>query len=205
MLTEGDSSHHISNTTHYCITPRQAPPCTIRAMTHFDVPDVHALHRECFPVEYTAAFIASLVDRKKGVALVGVSAEGNIIGVASGWAVKSAAYICTVGVTSSFRRQGIASSLLESIIRIFEDRGSTSVFLHMKVGNDAALAFYKRLGFSVECPLPQHYSIGGMTYDGLQIRRALNPPTSFLWSLFTCDYLVDCFRRLIGYPRKKVK
>ena len=59
-------------------------------------------------------------------------------------------YIMTVGVLSPYRRLGIGARLLEQTLEACAQAPECEeVYLHVQVGNDAALDFYKGFGFEI--------------------------------------------------------
>ena len=82
-------------------------------------------------------------------------------------------HIITIDVVSAARRSGVGSQLLQAA----EDRlcadGSRAVGLETAVDNLAAMAFYKRHGYSVIETVPRYYSNG---VDALRMKKDLAAP-----------------------------
>ena len=165
----------------------------LRPMRAEDIPSVESIHKECFPVVYDPPFFTGLLQSDSLTVVACDIATGEVVGVATGRAGRGrTAYLATLGVTASHRRMGIATDMLETILRKFEtQKRSKSVSLHCKFGNDVALAFYRRAGFQVEAKLLDHYDINGKVHDAFLIRRKLNPPPSQWWKCLT-----DCWRKV---------
>lgn len=67
-------------------------------------------------------------------------------------------YVMTLGVMPNYRRRGIASVLLRKIYTVCEsDSAIFAMRLHVHVHNKAALGFYERAGFQVECLAKDYY------------------------------------------------
>ncbi|OWY93381.1 putative N-acetyltransferase san [Phytophthora megakarya] len=80
--------------------------------------------------------------------------------------------IRTLAVSVQFRRQGIGRKLVMKIIEqakeVEKEEGKIQgMRLHVHVGNDEALVFYKALGFIEKARLDNYY-------------RRLDPPTAFV-------------------------
>ncbi len=59
-------------------------------------------------------------------------------------------YIMTLGCLAPYRRLGIGSMMLRHVLDLVEKDGRfDSVFLHVQVSNESAIAFYKRFGFDI--------------------------------------------------------
>jgi ribosomal protein S18 acetylase RimI-like enzyme len=70
-------------------------------------------------------------------------------------------YIMTLGVLAAYRERGIGRRLITHVLDTALSSPSasddTEVYLHVQVGNDEALAFYKHFGFSVKETIPNYY------------------------------------------------
>jgi ribosomal protein S18 acetylase RimI-like enzyme len=82
-------------------------------------------------------------------------------------------HIITIDVLKSARRAGVGSLLLRSAEERLATAGSKAVGLETAVDNLAALAFYKRLGYSVVRTWPHYYATG---VDALVLEKSLSPP-----------------------------
>lgn len=108
------------------------------------------------------------------------------------------AYILSLGVVKDYRRNGIASLLLDNLISHLTSAESTqckAIYLHVLTSNTAAIKFYEDRNFKLHTYLPYYYSIGGVAKDGFSYVLYLNggyPP----W-VFT-DYLKNCLRVMTG-------
>lgn len=78
----------------------------------------------------------------------------------------SLVYILTLGVVEHYRNLGIASSLVQEVIKyasgITNCRG---VYLHVIDYNHPAIHFYKKMHFKLVRRLPKFYYINGQHYD----------------------------------------
>jgi N-alpha-acetyltransferase 50 len=67
-------------------------------------------------------------------------------------------YIMTINVLPAYRRQGVASLLLDSILKTATlDPTIAEVYLHVQISNDEALQFYTSRGFSNEGIIENYY------------------------------------------------
>ena len=70
-----------------------------------------------------------------------------------------AVYIMTITVLKPYRRFGIASQLLEQAIQdCAKNRAIKRMTLHVQKGNDSAMEFYKKHGFTVKEELKDYYT-----------------------------------------------
>lgn len=103
-------------------------------------------------------------------------------------------YILSLGVRRSYRRNGIASLLLEQLLThvTSPERSSVkAVFLHVLSSNAPAILFYQRCQFKLHTFLPYYYSIRGICKDGFTYVLYVNDGHS-PWSLW------DWVRHLAG-------
>ena len=68
-------------------------------------------------------------------------------------------YIMTIGVLAPYRRLGIAHRLLDEILdRCSKAADCEEIYLHVQVGNDGALDFYKQHGFETGEVVKDYYT-----------------------------------------------
>lgn len=78
-------------------------------------------------------------------------------------------YILSLGVRRAYRRNGIASLLLDKLLShvTAPERSSVkAVFLHVLSSNVPAIRFYQRCHFQLHSFLPYYYYIKGRNRDG---------------------------------------
>mmetsp|Transcript_15344 Transcript_15344/g.36825 ORF Transcript_15344/g.36825 Transcript_15344/m.36825 type:complete len:171 (+) Transcript_15344:66-578(+) len=67
-------------------------------------------------------------------------------------------YIMTIGVLAPYRRLGIGKRLLqETLAACAEQHECQEVYLHVQVGNDEAVQFYRQFGFEVGEVVKDYY------------------------------------------------
>ena len=67
-------------------------------------------------------------------------------------------YVMTIGVLAPYRRLGIGQQLLKEMLKkCGEDANCAEVYLHVQVGNDDAVEFYKRFDFEVGETVKDYY------------------------------------------------
>jgi [ribosomal protein S18]-alanine N-acetyltransferase len=72
---------------------------------------------------------------------------GCLTGFILGREVVDEGEILNLAVAMKSRRQGEGTALVKTMLRAFEGRGVTRVFLEVRESNDSATALYERLGF----------------------------------------------------------
>jgi len=149
---------------------------TVAVIRDFDAEDFETLWRmdqECFPagIAYSRHELNAFVRGKSSFTLVAVDEKS---GVAEGFIVAHAGvsgHIITIDVAERARRSGVGSQLLRAAEERLRARGALVVGLEAAVDNQAALAFYKRHGYSVIRTWPRYYSNG---VDALVLSKSLD-------------------------------
>ncbi|XP_044255872.1 N-alpha-acetyltransferase 60 isoform X1 [Tribolium madens] len=181
----------------------------LRFLCPEDLDEVRALCQDWFPIEYpfywyeeitsstsrfyslaavyNQAIIGLIVAEIKPYASLNEEDSGIL---AKKFAERSdIAYILSLGVLKQYRRNGIASLLLDSLITHLttsERRKVKAVFLHVLTTNSAAIKFYEHRKFRLHSFLPYYYSIKGRCKDGFMYVLYINgghPP----WTIY--DYV----------------
>lgn len=79
-------------------------------------------------------------------------------------------YIMTLGVLAPYRRLGIGSKLLESILELCQQTHDIDeVYLHVQINNEEALALYKKFDFKIQETIQNYY-------------KHIDPPDCYLLS-----------------------
>lgn len=120
------------------------------------------IDQECFPIgiAYSRQELKLYMRRRGAVTLVAEDSSGAAIG---GFIVAHAGprgHVITIDVVATARRSGVGSLLLRAVEERLLSAGSQVVGLETAVDNLAALAFYKRHGYSVVRTWPRYYSNG---------------------------------------------
>ena len=120
---------------------------TVRPMTEADLPGVLAIEGRCFPDPWSEGiFRSALVD---GLSLWLAAEKGGVlVGYAGMQAVLDEGYIDNVAVDPAFRRQGVASGLLDAMIGQAQRRKLRFLSLEVRAGNEGAIALYASFGFT---------------------------------------------------------
>ncbi|MEO1289803.1 MAG: ribosomal protein S18-alanine N-acetyltransferase [Chloroflexota bacterium] len=86
------------------------------------------------------------------------------------------AYIASIAVAPSMRRQGIGRQLLMTVIQHYQAQDAMqSISLHVRQSNQGAIALYESLGFDIIGTAQQYYPDEDAYYMCLSLRSD-NPP-----------------------------
>jgi ribosomal-protein-alanine N-acetyltransferase len=83
--------------------------------------------------------------------------EGNIIGYICVRCHLHESHILNLAVHPNFRRQGVATRLMDEAIRELKKKDCVFIYLKVRVSNTGAQRFYKLFGFEVESIRKKYY------------------------------------------------
>jgi len=97
------------------------------------------------------AYLRALLSKQDFIALVALIDEQIVGGLVAYELQKfeqrrSEIYIYDLAVADAYRRQGIATALIEQLQRIAAARGAYVIFVQADYGDDPAIALYTKLG-----------------------------------------------------------
>ncbi|KAF7269711.1 N-alpha-acetyltransferase 60 isoform X1 [Rhynchophorus ferrugineus] len=188
----------------------------LRFLCPEDLDEVRALCQDWFPIEYPFYWYEEITSSNSRFYSLAAVYKHQIIGLivaeikphsclneedagilAKNFRDCDIAYILSLGVLKEYRRNGIATLLLDSLLKNLTtpERGKVkAVFLHVLTTNSAAIMFYEKRKFRLHTFLPYYYSIKGKCKDGFMYVLYINeghPP----WSIY--DYIKFMCGRVI--------
>lgn len=150
---------------------RESAPVRLRPATRADLPAVATIERNSFADPWSASEFGSVLLLGHTIFLVAVSGpDEEIIGYVVAVAVVDEGEIVNIAVAPSHRTQGLGGVLLDAALAEAEERGAVTLFLEVRVSNDAALGLYASRGF-VEISRRKRYYRSPVE-DALVLRRA---------------------------------
>jgi ribosomal protein S18 acetylase RimI-like enzyme len=124
-------------------------------ITSKNVGQVRLLNSKCFPIQYKEAFYEQLIANSEFVKL-GYYAD-CLVGTVGCKIESKRLYIMTLGVLQNYRRYGFGSQLLDWVIETARREELAEIVLHVQTSNEAAICFYKNLGFHIERTEDDYY------------------------------------------------
>jgi ribosomal-protein-alanine N-acetyltransferase len=149
---------------------------TLRPYKPSDLDALYALDVVCFdpPFRFTRSAMRRFAEARRAHSTLAEDA-GQLLGfcithVQTARGLRGA-YIVTLDVAPSHRRQGLARVLMQAAEQQAIAANCTQLALHVFTGNAAAIAFYEQLGFT-----PSHRESGfyGMGLDAFVYRKQLS-------------------------------
>lgn len=103
----------------------------------------------------------------------GADSAGRLRGFALFSQILDEATLLNIVVDPASRRQGLARQLLSSALTSLSERGAARCFLEVRVGNAAAIALYRSLGFHTDGTRRDYYPSATGREDALLMSRDL--------------------------------
>lgn len=155
---------------------RRTSDVQLRAYEPRDFDTLYEIDHSCFPrgIAYSKRMLRYFLAIPTGTCLLAVDGE-QIGGFILGEMVGLEGHIVTLDVAEAFRRRGVGSLLLNALENSVARHGAQAMILETAVNNDAAIALWKRHGYSHVGVLRRYY-LGKV--HALQMRKSL-PSTAF--------------------------
>ncbi|CAL9230572.1 unnamed protein product [Arabidopsis halleri] len=167
------------------------PTICFRPINPSDLERLEQIHRDIFPIRYESEFFQNVVnggdivswaaiDRSRPdghseeligfvtakIVLAKESEISDLIRYDSSKGEETLVYILTLGVVETYRKRGIAKSLINEVVKYTSGipvcRG---VYLHVIAHNNPAIRLYKRMSFRCVRRLHGFYLINGQHFD----------------------------------------
>ena len=123
-------------------------PITVVPMAAEHIEAVAALERACFSAPWSATALTEELDNPPAVFRVAIDAHGTVLGYMGMHHVGDEGFVTNVAVSPEYRRQGIASALLDVFTRFAEGNKLAFLTLEVRDANAAARALYARHGYA---------------------------------------------------------
>ncbi|MCC6141448.1 MAG: ribosomal protein S18-alanine N-acetyltransferase [Nitrospira sp.] len=130
-----------------------------------DLPDLLRLEEACFSAPWTRKMLeAELTGNQFAHFLVAreaaknAPADGAIVGSLCFWIVFEEVRLMNLAVAEQMRRRGIGAALVDAALRAGMTQAATRAVLEVRASNQAALALYRRFGFTQVSVRPAYYS-----------------------------------------------
>lgn len=129
----------------------------IRPMTPADAPGAAIIESICFTDGWSLRVYEETL-RLPYAYYYAAERDGEIIGTIGLSILGGDGEITNVAVLPAYRKQGIASDLLQTVLDQGHTLGTTDYTLEVRAGNTAAIALYERYGFVTEGIRKNFYS-----------------------------------------------
>jgi ribosomal-protein-alanine N-acetyltransferase len=152
---------------------------TLRLADDPDAPAMASMSRDLIEAglvwRYSPQRIAALIDESECVALVACDGR-ELLGFAVMQFGDERAHLSLLCVQAARQRRGIGRRLLEWLLESARVAGIAAVHLELRADNEAALMFYRALGFSETILVPGYYEGRLAARRMVHILRRASPP-----------------------------
>jgi ribosomal-protein-alanine N-acetyltransferase len=136
---------------------------TIRNIKFDDIDAVYDLEAMLFPNPWPKSFFQHDIISGDSVGLV-VEYNGHLVGYAMATFTKDGFHVTNIGIGKECQRQGIGTELMRRMEVLAREKGSSYVFLEVRKNSDAAINFYKKLGYALLFTRHGYYIDGDDAY-----------------------------------------
>ena len=119
---------------------------TISSACISDAKPISVIEKECFSVPWSENQVRDEISKENAIFLVAKSQE-ELCGYISGQLILDEFYINNVAVTEKFRKNGVASSLIEKLLLILKNKPCALATLEVRESNVNARRVYEKFGF----------------------------------------------------------
>ena len=119
----------------------------LRRLEQQDLGTVEEIERASYPTPWSRSMFAAELRKPSSIALGAYLDEGRLVGYAFVSRYVDAWHVMNVAVSPSYRRRGIASTLLGRLFEVTASDPRRGYTLEVRVSNAEAIRLYERLGF----------------------------------------------------------
>jgi ribosomal-protein-alanine N-acetyltransferase len=158
------------------------PAILLAEMTADDLPAVLAIEATSFAVPWPEAIfrqeILSPLARSRVARPLGPDGQ-DAVGYAVFWLFAGEGHLHHIAVRADWRRRGVASRLVEDMMRLAREAGTGEFFLELRPSNEAARRLYEKKGFALRGRRPCYYDDTGedALVMGMQLAAARGSDT----------------------------
>ena len=151
----------------------------LREYRESDLEAIYRLDRDCFAAafRFDCKSMQEFAEAGNAICLVAETRSGGIAGFVIVHldldATGLQGYVVTLDVAEGYRREGIASRLMLEAESRAGAAGARRMELHVFTGNEGAIRFYERMGYSRLAVRRRFYRTGGL--DAFLYRKDLAP------------------------------
>ena len=120
----------------------------ITKMLQCHVPQSAELEKLCFNDPWSENSIASELDNRLSCWLVAI-ADDKVVGYVGSQTVLGETDMMNIAIHPDYRKQGIATELINALIEALNERSSHSLMLEVRASNEPAKSLYLKMGFEV--------------------------------------------------------
>jgi ribosomal-protein-alanine N-acetyltransferase len=128
-------------------------------MQESDLDEVLAIEQKSFNRPWHRSFFLYDLNHPNSPSLV-ARVKGRVVGYLIAWREGRRFHIANLAVAPNFRRQKVASSLLDEAYKTAQELGAVRIYLEVRVSNQPAIRLYEKFGFKFTQRRPSYYPDG---------------------------------------------
>ena len=145
---------------------------TIREATPSDLSSIIALEGRCFQFPWPDEAFKQELKNSWSTTEVVARRCGAIVAFIVYWIVEDELHLLDIAVEPNLQGQGLGHSLMEYLERLCELDELTFITLEVRVGNEAAIRLYRKMGYDVIHRRKRYYVDNGE--DALVMAKVLS-------------------------------
>lgn len=135
---------------------REISRIIVEQMRVEDLDEVMIIEKNSFLTPWTKGMFMEELNKTQSICLVakipydsGFERRQKVVGFVCSSFVIDELHILNIAVHPSYRRRGIATLLMEEVIKRGYKKGIRYIFLEVRIRNKAAISLYEKLGFRI--------------------------------------------------------
>ena len=116
-------------------------------MSPENVDQIAEIEKECFSKPWSRQMLLDELENLSASFIAAEAEDGTILGYAGLTVVLDEGYINNVAVREPYRKQKVASALLDVFLRFGQANGLAFLTLEVRASNEAAIGLYHKHGF----------------------------------------------------------
>jgi [ribosomal protein S18]-alanine N-acetyltransferase len=129
------------------LTPAPDAAVVVRPLRRRDLRAVQRIEHRVYPKGWSTQVFRSELAAPQRIYLA-ASVGGELVGYAGCFLSIDEAHVTTVAVAPESQGHRTGTRLLAELMRAARDQGSRNATLEVRVGNESAIALYRRFGFA---------------------------------------------------------
>lgn len=124
------------------------PHITVTNIEYRHIKDIARLEEVCFSTPWSEQTITDAY--KTGTRFFVAEKSGAVLGYVGISAIIDEGYITNIAVFPEYRKQGVATALLENLFEFAKQNSLSFISLEVRESNTPAISLYEKFGFAVE-------------------------------------------------------
>ena len=145
----------------------------ISKMTADDIAQIQEIENDSFPIPWEKETFTHELTNMLATYLV-AKEDDKVVGFVGAWFVMDECQITNIAIHKDYRKNGIATQLVNELLKECKKHGTNYIMLEVRVNNIAAQKLYSKLGFTEEVIRKGYYkNPDGTREDALVMSREL--------------------------------